>query len=448
MPGWCKINFVKSLLLYVILLIVFNTSNGCEKQGESPLDPQLPIQVPLEGNCWILKNTPGLTQQVSDYKSSDWKESNQVLRTFFRVSDSGEIGIGIKVRVPEGKSLIKAIFNGESKETEVSGNTFTEVFIGNFAVPASGYFHLDISGISKQGNQYAEISNILLGGPATGNGVNFSDKEYFYWGRRGPSVHLSYKVPDEASSVKWFYNEVTVPEGNDVTGSYFMANGFSEGYFGFQVNSDTERRILFSVWSPYKTDNPASIPPEYRVLLLRKGNETVIREFGNEGSGGQSFLRYNWKAGNTYRFLLKTEPAEGEANKTDYSAWFYAPEVGHWTLIASWRRPFTHTWAKGLHSFLENFLTETGPMMRQAYYGNQWVCDSDNRWHELTRARFTADATARNNARLDYAGGLTEDLYRFFLKNCGFFNETTTVDTWFTRKVFGIPPDVDFTTLP
>jgi hypothetical protein len=47
--------------------------------------------------------------------------------------------------------------------------------------------------------------------------------------------------------------EITVPVGQDPIGSYFMANGFGEGYFGFQVNSKTERRVLFSVWSPFRT---------------------------------------------------------------------------------------------------------------------------------------------------------------------------------------------------
>ena len=31
-----------------------------------------------------------------------------------------------------------------------------------------------------------------------------------------------------------------------------MANGFGEGYFGIQVNGPNERRVLFSVWSPFK----------------------------------------------------------------------------------------------------------------------------------------------------------------------------------------------------
>lgn len=55
-----------------------------------------------------------------------------------------------------------------------------------------------------------------------------------------------YSIPQN-SNIEWYDNEVKVPKGEDVLGSYFMANGFGEGYFGFQVNSPTERRILFSV---------------------------------------------------------------------------------------------------------------------------------------------------------------------------------------------------------
>ena len=98
------------------------------------------------------------------------------------------------------------------------------------------------------------------------------------------------------NNAEWFYNEITVPAGNDVIGSYFMADGFKEGYFGMQVNSPTERHILFSVWSPFQTDDPASIPEDKKIILLKKGANVHAGEFGNEGSGGQSYLNYNWKA--------------------------------------------------------------------------------------------------------------------------------------------------------
>ena len=118
-------------------------------------------------------------------------------------------------------------------------------------------------------------------------------------------------------------------------GSYFMVNGFAEGYCGIQVNSADERRILFSVWSPFETDNPDQIPAEAQVRLLARGDDVVTKEFGGEGSGGQSFLRYNWKAGSTYRFLTRVHPDENRAGATVYTTWFFAPERNNWRLIAS-----------------------------------------------------------------------------------------------------------------
>ena len=131
---------------------------------------------------------------------------------------------------------------------------------------------------------------------------DFSD----YWGRRGPSVHLGYALPE--GDTEWFYNEITVPKEGETMHSYYMAAGFGEGYFGMQYNSPTERRILFSVWSPFDTQNPKEIPDDQKIKLLRQGKDVHIGEFGNEGSGGQSYLKYPWKAGNTYKFLMQIRP--------------------------------------------------------------------------------------------------------------------------------------------
>jgi hypothetical protein len=99
-------------------------------------------------------------------------------------------------------------------------------------------------------------------------------------------------------------NEITVPAGNDPVGSYFMGNGFGEGYFGIQVNSAIERKVLFSVWSPFETDDPREIPDDKKIILLKKGKEVHAGEFGSEGSGGQSYLKYNWKAFDTGIIVL------------------------------------------------------------------------------------------------------------------------------------------------
>lgn len=100
---------------------------------------------------------------------------------------------------------------------------------------------------------------------------------------------------------------------------------------------------------------------------------------------------------------------------------FIRPEENEWKLIATFQRPFTDSYLTNLYSFLENFYTETGNVERMAYYKNQWICDSENIWHELTKAKFTADATARKNARMDFSGGIKEG--EFYLKNCGFLDQ-------------------------
>jgi hypothetical protein len=238
--------------------------------------------------------------------------------------------------------------------------------------------------------------------------------------------------------IEWFYSEVTVPPGMDPAGSYFMANGFGEGYFGIQVNSATERRVLFSVWSPFNTDDPASIPEDKKVKLLRKGAGVQTGEFGNEGSGGQSFLRYNWKAGTTYKFLLRASPANN--NSTNYAAWFFAPEEGRWIFIASFARPATQTYLKDLYSFIENFDDTQGYFTRKAWYHNQWVHTTGGNWQVLNKVVFTGDLTAEKKFRMDYSGGTEGN--RFYLRNGGFFNNYTKLNSEFSLPPGKKEPDI------
>src|SRR5690606_21024466 len=301
----------------------------------------------------------------------------------------------------------------------------------DWVIRDTGYTVINIHG------RPVNLSNIeYLGihGTAVNDRVHFvknDEGNFFYWGRRGPSTHLNYQLPEK--DIMYYYNEVTVPEGNDLIGSYFMANGFSGGYFGMQVNSKSERRILFSVWSPFQTDDPKTIPPDHQIKLLKKGERVHTGEFGNEGAGGQSYYKFNWIAGNTYRFLLKGEPVAN--NYTNYTAWFYAPEVAEWKLIASFSRPQTSSWLKGFHSFLENFSPEEGIFERKVYFGNQWVIDKEGRWYEVKRAKFSADNTARVGYRMDYSGGSEHD--KFFLDNFGFFSHYTPIGAQFSRSTNG-----------
>ncbi len=297
----------------------------------------------------------------------------------------------------------------------------------------AGYVQVKISGqdladqncIHSRFDGYSDTADVVV------DYVRSNEGNMFYWGRRGPSVHLRYGVPRN-TPLQYAYSEVTVPEGQDVIGSYFMANGFGEGYFGMQVNSATERRVCFRSGVHSLPITLATLPKDQQVLGLARGPEVKLGEFGNEGSGGQSYLIYPWKAGMTYRFLTEVKP-DGKGS-TRYTSWF-GPKDGDFRLIASFSRPKTDTTLKGFHSFLENFAPETGNQTRQGFYGNVWVRDTSGAWHECTEATFSVDPTGGGRHRLDYTGGAEED--RFFMKNCGFFAETGRPGDVFKRTANG-----------
>ncbi|MBS2211126.1 DUF3472 domain-containing protein [Carboxylicivirga mesophila] len=431
--------------ILILLAVVFLSCNGSNtkqkvKTGEVPV---MGVRVPAGGNTWVVDNPFNGSNVIGEDGIKSWDNQSDKFRIYFKLPKAGELHVGLNAKTGGGLSVIKCSVNGISKETKVQSDALTTHFVGTFSIDEPGYHFVELEGVAREAGIFAEIKDVLLGGEATVGKMYFVNEEY-YWGRRGPSVHLSYKVPEAASDIEYFYNEITVPEGEDVIGSYYMANGFGEGYFGIQVNSETERRVLFSVWSPYHTDDPSSIPDDEKIILVRKGEGVTTGEFGNEGSGGQSYLKYNWITGNTYQFLLKGQPLND--GYTQYSAWFKGPELDDWRLIASFKRPKTQTWLTHQYSFLENFHTETGAISRKALYNNQWVRDTKGDWYEMTEAKFTADATARKESRMDYAGGVEDGI--FFMQNCGFFNETTPIDSYHQRDALGVQPAIDFDKLP
>ena len=412
--------------LILMLLLASCKNKASSLNGAEDAATRFSFRIPAGENSWVSNTSEEKIIHKEGIKG--WTNKSTILNSYVRVNSPGQLNLGLVAKSTSGTSRLRIKLGEETREIEISNKDFQDVEVGTFELEQAGYQRIEIEALERTGEYFPEISEILLGGEATAKGVNFVE-ENFHFGRRGPSVHLRYELPEEKNLI-YFYNEIEVPEGEDVIGSYFMANGFTHGYFGIQVNSNTERRILFSVWSPFETQNPEEIPEEYQIKLLDKGENVVTGKFGNEGSGGQSYKKFNWKAGTTYGFLLKGEPNGDET--TDFTAYFFAPEVGKWQLIASFKRPHTDTHLKDLYSFLENFVPSTGDTSRKAFYKNQWVSDTQDQWTELTKAQFTADATARAGHRKDYAGGVTEK--GFYLKDCGFFDKFTEMNTFFERE--------------
>jgi hypothetical protein len=390
--------------------------------------------IPLAGNTF--RTSPNVGRLPTDGSGERqhllaWKDTAEVFSIYFHVDRAAEIKLAVKARVPQGHSILKFMFNKEAFQKEFNGTELREHTIGRITAADAGYCRIDMKGIKRTGELFAEVKDLIVASETEGVKISFvmnNEGGMFYWGRRGPSVHLRYDVPHDHHS-EFAYSEITVPEGYDQIGSYFMANGFSQGYFGIQVNSDKERRVLFSVWSPFKTDNPKEIPLDQKIIALGYGPDVQMGEFGNEGSGGQSFLQYPWEAGVRYRFLTQIKP-DGKGN-TIYAAWFSEADAKQWRLIAKFQRPNTNTYLTGFHSFLENFDPSHGHLERRGHYSNQWVRDVNGKWFECTSSRFSVDPTGKDRHRLDFSGG--SDGNHFYLRNGGFFHDPVEIGARFRR---------------
>ena len=406
-----------------------------------------PWPVPAAGNAYLTTTSgrePG--DGPGQHGPMRWQDKGSVFSVFFRVDRAAALDLTLRMKVLEGESVIEVRVGGTRFEIRASGMEQHDVALGKVYAGEAGYVRVDLRGLSRTGPDFAEISDLVVATATEGVKLDFvrnNDGNMFYWGRRGPSVHLAYQMP-QGRDIEYTYSELTVPDGGDPVGSYYMANGFGEGYFGIQTKSPTERWVLFSVWSPYKTDNPEDIPEAQRVILLTKGEGVKTGVFGNEGSGGQSYRIYPWKTGTTYRFLNAVKP-DGSGNSI-YTAWIAEAPSGKWDLMAKFKRPQTNKHLTGFHSFLENFVDSNGWLGRRSLHGNQWVRDTSGVWHEITAARLTGDNTARMRYRLDYAGGLKTN--GFFLKNGGFFQETVELDQTFMRPSNPAgKPEIDFAKL-
>lgn len=405
------------------------------------------ICLPLTGNVMMSAENspklviPGFTAYIEPNPEAaeipesgpvkGWSDGGEELVWYGQIRSAGPLQIAVRMTLPTNETVtlgLRAGMKDMGMQTVHGTGTETTVTFGSIKIEKAAAYRFALHGIRRSGKDFGDIDALVLGGPAVTNALfNLTPQ------RGTPSVHLHYPLP-EGVQAEWFYNEVTVK--TDPLWSYYEACGFSRGYFGIQVNSPTERRIIFSVWDSGKEPvNRSKVPAEDRVQLLAKGGGVEATSFGNEGTGGHSHLVYPWKTGETYRFLVHAHP---EGNATVYTAWFYFPEKKAWGLIASFRAPKDGGYLRGLYSFNEDFEGANGQQKRLAEFGNQWVRTTDGHWLELTEARFTHTAVGLYKDRIDRAAGVTGK--RFFLTSGDFEASTMNYGDLLKRPAVGVLP--------
>ena len=362
-----------------------------------------------------------------------WSDSRNHVAWYGLLRATGVLHIGVDLTLRQGERVTLAMQfdHGVRVQRSVKGTGSQQTIdFGTVRAQKTGEHRFGLTGMSRSGATFGSIGALDLSGPGANNALFNSTSQ-----RGAPSVHLTYTEPKD-SKIEWFYDEVTVKK--DPLWSFYEACGFTRGYFGIQVNSPTERRIIFSVWDASKEhDNRSNVATQDRVQLLAKGPGVFAGDFGHEGTGGHSHLVYPWKTGATYRFLLHAQP---EGSTTVYTAYFYFPERHSWGMIASFRAPKDGNYLHHLYSFNEDFSGANGQQERLAYFGDQWVRTSDGHWHELTQARFTHTGIGKYSQRLDRGAGVEGD--RFYLINGGFVPQAIQYGDSLERPADGKMPDI------
>ena len=273
-----------------------------------------------------------------------WKDPQLKVLWFGDIKSPATIEVGVELRLPaNATSKLRLTVAGQSHEAEVkgAGNDLVTARFGKFVIKEPGYQHFALESLNASGQPFGDLSALVLDGVTTST-AHFNLKPR----RNAASVHLKYPQPP-GTNVAAFYCEMTGIE--DPVATYYMACGWQRGYFGMQVNSKTERRIIFSVWdSGGEAVSRNKVADTNRVILTGKGEGVSSGDFGNEGTGGHSHLVYNWKTGEKQRFIVTAQPTNNTF--TIFSGYWFHPEQKTWMLISSWRAPKDGGWLRGLYS--------------------------------------------------------------------------------------------------
>ena len=94
-----------------------------------------------------------------------------------------------------------------------------------------------------------------------------------------------------------------------------MTNGCSAGYLGLQDRDP--KWIIFSIWDQ----------PNAPVETIELGPLTKSEPFGGEGTGGKSWIEFDWQIGETYSCRLSTTPDTLNTTWTVFTGEFQHPEL-------------------------------------------------------------------------------------------------------------------------
>lgn len=417
---------MRQLCVVLVLMIAFVSISQAQSKSIIPFY-----------TAYVTSNSKEGSVSTSRKDGLVLSDTSMRIRFFIHNSTTGKLDLSLNVLALKTAKQIMVEVLGKKFSLLVPVSKYSkEIKVGSVTVIDTGFIEVIVSAKKLQ-TSWVSIGSLTVSGAAA-EGLRFNAKARL----NAASVHLRYPLADSIRAIS-FYNEVTVPKNFDPVHSFYMANGFGRGYFGIQVNSEKERRVIFSVWDAgNEAVDRNKVADSNKVTLLAKGDGVTTNDFGNEGTGGHSHWVYPWKTDETYRFIITALP-DSASQTTIYSGYFFVPEIQRWKLIAAFRAPKDGRRLEKLYSFNENFHGINGQLERRALFGNQWVQQANGRWVALTDAIFTTDATGKAGDRFDYGACVLNE--QFYLWNGGFKEQSAKQNDTFKRNNTSKAPVIDYT---
>lgn len=324
-------------------------------------------------------------------------------------------------------------FKQQSTQFGIRGtNNLSYIFIDSINFPNVGFYRFELKPKYKTTSIYATLKSLRFTSSLSTPGVRFA--KYLAC----PAVHLLFSAAGGVNyNCDWVYGEITVPEGYDPEYTYYECIGIGPGYFGMQVNSSTQRRMIFSIWD---SDNEINVPDSLQAKLLDNDPDINYTRFTSEGSGEHTDLLYPWKTGTTVKFLMNARPMND--NSVIFSTWFMDNSSSGWRYMASIRSPQNHQLIDGgFYSFIEDYGQGTGEQIRKAYFSNIWSkILGQTTWVSLSQA-YMSYTDGLPDGRSDYADGIDGTGNRFYLQSGGYLNPL--FDPVINVPVGTAPPQID-----
>jgi len=202
------------------------------------------MRIPFAKNAYIEpREESNRYGHVSENGVGGWTDADSLIKVYFWANSRGTLNIALNAKSPESTSSLQ-ISHGDRKSTiDVRrSDEYADIPVGPISIKKTGIQIVKVKAVRKSGAYYPNLRELVVSGPAA-RGVRYNTIPY----RNAPSTHLWYETP-KGADLDAFYSELTIPEGADPLHSYYVANGFSGGYFGIQVNSETKRTVLWGFW--------------------------------------------------------------------------------------------------------------------------------------------------------------------------------------------------------